>query len=119
MSNFKFITFCFIISLCSCNDDSRKQVETTESVIASFSDQYSVIENGVISIPIDKETANWSSKIDIYSNNNKEYLVYQNDFNEHLQFYDIETGEKTYSLKLSTTGPNSVKCLSGFLCKIT
>lgn len=117
MSKLKYFTFYFFAFFCSCNEDSTKQIETVGNSTSLFLDKYDVIETGTISISIDKETADWSSKIDIYSTNDKEYLVYQNDFNDQLQFYDIEIGKKVHSVKLSTTGSNSVKCLSGFYVK--
>ncbi len=117
MLKYVHLIFCFAVCFISCQEDATKQVEAMNAS-ASFTDKYSLIETGSISIPIDKETANWTRKIDIYvSEANKEYLVYENGFNQQLQFYDLETGEETQVVPLSTEGPNSVKCLSGFHVK--
>ncbi len=118
MLNYLCIFLCLIVAFISCQEDAKEQPKTVNDKIVSFTDKYRIIETGTISVPIDKETANWSRKIDIYNGtDNKEYLVYQNEFNQQLQFYDIETGKKTKVVKLFTEGPNTVKCLSGFYVK--
>ena len=71
-------------------------------------------EQSYLEIVIDKKTSPFSEAIAYYLINGSEYMVYQNGYNNAIQFYNISSKQKEHEVVLDEEGPNGIGIVKGF-----
>lgn len=105
----KRFAFLLLIGVCfnACKGDLTDGIETTSYI-------YDLAKVDDIVIPISDSSSYLPRRMGLYEIDGSEYLVTENEGTTALEVYSIDSKRLVKNIRLSKTGPNSVKCLKGF-----
>lgn len=103
------INLVIIILLYSCNTKSRNQERGSENQELRFK------KIGEKKFPLDSLTSKFGNMFQYLDGNQNEYFIYLNSSNNNILFYNYNTTELEFSIKMDKSGPNGVGNLTGFL----
>ncbi|MGW8121200.1 DUF4221 family protein [Roseivirga echinicomitans] len=105
----KVSVLCFILFTVSCENN----LEYPLGKDPQYNIEILPIE-GTLKLPVDSTTSNISSYLAYYHNrlNESAYLVSVNTFMNELQFFDLTTGQQSFSLPIEMNGNKGIDAVS-------